>query len=151
MQLILTQDVDHLGKAGDLVNVKPGFGRNYLLPQGMAVSASARNRARLEHNRRVIEARVAKERGAAEKVAERINGMTLQFERRVGAEDKLFGSVTSRDIASQLEVAGIAIDGRRVRLSEPVKALGKYEVEIRLGAGVAANLKFWVVGKPDEA
>lgn len=150
MQLILTQDVDHLGKAGDLVTVKPGYGRNYLLPQGMAVSASARNRSRLEHNRRVIEARVAKERGAAEQVAERINGMTLQFERLVGTEDKLFGSVTSRDIASQLEVAGIHVDARRIRLAEPVKALGKYEVDIRLGAGVVATLKFWVVGKPDE-
>lgn len=147
MQLILTQDVTHLGKAGDLVTVRPGYGRNYLLPKGMAVQATSRNIRQLEHDKRVISARVSKETAAAETIATRLNGMTLQFERRVGEDDKMFGSVTARNIADQLEVAGLQIDHRRIELDEPVKALGKYEVEIKLKASVTAKLKFWVVGK----
>lgn len=147
MQIILLQDVANLGKAGELVSVKPGFGRNFLLPQGMAVSASARNVTRLEHERKVIEKRVAKERATAQSIADRLNGMTLQFERNVGEDEKLFGSVSNRDIAEQLKKAGIDLDHRKIELEHPVKALGKYEVTVRLGAGVVATLKFWVVAK----
>jgi large subunit ribosomal protein L9 len=147
MHIILTQDVANLGKAGELVTVKPGYGRNYLLPQGMAVSASARNVTRLEHDRKVIEKRVAKEKANAQSIADRLNGMTLQFERNVGEDDKLFGSVSNRDIGDQLKKAGIDLDHRKIELEHPVKALGKYEVIVRLGAGVHANLKFWVVAK----
>lgn len=147
MQIILTQDVPHLGKAGDLVTVRPGYGRNYLLPKGMAVQATSRNIRQLEHDKRVISAQVAKETAAATQIATRLNGMTLQFERRVGEDDKMFGSVTTRNIADQLEVAGIQVDHRRIMLDEPVKALGKYEVDIKLKAAVTARLKFWVVGK----
>jgi len=147
MQVILTQDVANLGKAGELVNVKPGFGRNYLLPQGLAVTASARNVTRLEHERKVIEKRVAKERANAQSIADRLNGMTLQFERNVGEDEKLFGSVSNRDIAEQLKKAGIDLDHRKIELDHPVKALGKYEVNVRLGAGVVAVLKYWVVAK----
>lgn len=147
MQLILTQDVAHLGKAGDVVTVRPGYGRNYLLPKGMAVQATSRNIRQLDHDKRVISARVSKETAAAEQIATRLNGMTLQFERRVGEDDKMFGSVTARNIADQLEVAGLQIDHRRINLAEPVKALGKYEVDIKLNASVTAKLKFWVVSK----
>jgi large subunit ribosomal protein L9 len=150
MQLILTQDVPHLGKAGDLVTVRPGYGRNYLLPKGMAVQATNRNIRQLEHDKRVISGRVAKETAAAEQIAARLNFMTLQFERRVGDDDKMFGSVTTRNIADQLGVAGLEIDHRRIMLDEPVKALGKYEVDIKLKASVTARLKFWVVGKETE-
>jgi large subunit ribosomal protein L9 len=147
MQVILTQDVANLGKAGELVTVKPGFGRNYLLPRGLAVSATATNRTALEHNRIAIEKRVAKARAGAQSIAERLNGMTLQFERQVGEDEKLFGSVTSRDITDQLKKANVDIDHRWVQLDQSVKALGKYEVPIRLSVGVIATLKFWVVGK----
>ncbi len=147
MQVILTQDVANLGKAGELVSVKPGFGRNYLVPNGFAVSATVTNKNRLDHDKAVIEKRVAKEKATANEVAGRINGMTLQFERQVGEDEKLFGSVTSRDIADQLKRASIEIDHRWIQLDQPVKALGKYEVPVRLQAGVVANLKFWVVGK----
>jgi large subunit ribosomal protein L9 len=147
MQIILTQDVANLGKAGELVAVKPGYGRNYLIPRGYAVSATANNVNRLEHERKVIERRVAKEKATAQSIADRLNGMTLQFERQVGEEDKLFGSVSNRDIAEQLKKAGIDLDHRKIELEHPVKALGKYEVIVRLGAGVIANLKYWVVGK----
>jgi large subunit ribosomal protein L9 len=147
MQVILTQDVEHLGKAGELVSVRPGYGRNYLVPRGMAVSATVRNKNRLDHEKAVIERRVAKERASATDLANRINGITLQFERMVGEDEKLFGSVTNRDIADQLKKAGIEIDHRWVQLDAPVKALGKYETSVRLAAGVTATMKFWVVSK----
>ena len=147
MQVILTQDVDNLGKAGELVSVRPGYGRNYLVPRGLAVTATVRNKNRLDHEKALIERRVAKERANANEIATRINGMTLQFERNVGEDEKLFGSVTNRDIADQLKRANVEIDHRWVHLDQPIKALGKYEVPIRLAAGVNATLKFWVVGK----
>jgi large subunit ribosomal protein L9 len=147
MQVILTQDVTNLGKAGELVTVKPGFGRNYLVPRGMAVSATVHNKNRLDHEKAVIERRVAKERANATEIAAKVNVITLQFERNVGEDQKLFGSVTSRDIQEQLKKAGVEIDHRWIALDQPVKALGKYEVVVRLTAGVSANLKFWVVGK----
>src|SRR5688572_14120827 len=106
MQIILTQDVANLGKAGELVAVKPGYGRNYLIPQGMAVSATAGNVTRLEHERKQIERRVAKEKAGAQSIADRLNGMTLQFERSVGEDEKLFGSVSNRDITEQLKKPG---------------------------------------------
>ena len=147
MQVILTQDVENLGKAGELVSVRPGYGRNYLVPRGLAVSATVLNKNRLEHDKAVIEKRIARERASATEIATRINGMTLQFERNVGEDEKLFGSVTSRDIAEQLKKAGVEIDHRWVHLDQPVKALGKYEAPVRLAAGVTATLKYWVVGK----
>jgi large subunit ribosomal protein L9 len=150
MQLILTQDVPHLGKAGELVTVKSGFGRNYLVPRGMAVSATAENKSELDHRKRQVDARVAKERAAAAGLADRISGMTLQFERLVGDDERMFGSVTARDLARQLEVAGVDIDSRQINLAEPVKSIGKHEVEVRLGAGTLATLKFWVTAKPKE-
>jgi large subunit ribosomal protein L9 len=147
MQLILTQDVENLGKAGELVSVRPGYGRNYLVPRGFAVSATVRNKNRLDHDRAVIERKVEKERATATEIATRINGMTLQFERMVGEDEKLFGSVTNRDIAEQLKKAGVDIDHRWIQLDQPIKALGKYESPVRLAAGVIATLRFWVVGK----
>ena len=147
MQLILTQDVDNLGKAGELVSVRPGYGRNYLVPRGFAVSATVHNKNRLEHEKAVIARKVEKERATANELATRINGMTLQFERQTGEDEKLFGSVTSRDIAEQLKRANVEIDHRWIQLDQAVKALGKYEVPVRLAAGVIAQLKFWVVGK----
>ena len=147
MQVILTQDVENLGKAGELVSVRPGYGRNYLVPRGFAVSATVRNKNRLDHEKAVIERKITKERASATELAGRINGMTLQFERMVGEDEKLFGSVTNRDITDQLKKAGIEIDHRWVQLDAPVKALGKYETSVRLAAGVSATLKFWVVGK----
>jgi large subunit ribosomal protein L9 len=147
MQIILTQDVENLGKAGELVSVRPGYGRNYLVPRGLAVTATVTNKNRLDHEKALIARRVEKERANATEIAGRINGMTLQFERMVGEDEKLFGSVTSRDIQEQLKKANVEIDHRWIELDNPVKALGKYEVPVRLAAGVVASLKFWVVGK----
>jgi large subunit ribosomal protein L9 len=147
MQIILTQDVANLGKAGELVSVRPGYGRNYLVPRGMAVSATVRNKNRLDHEKALIERRIAKERASATEIAAKLSVMTLQFERNVGEDEKLFGSVTNRDIAEQLKRAGVEIDHRTIQLDQAVKALGKYEVPVRLAAGVTTNLKFWVVSK----
>jgi large subunit ribosomal protein L9 len=147
MQVILTEDVQHVGKAGELVKVKPGFARNYLLPKRLAVSATDRNRKRVEHERGVIQKRVAVERASAQEIVDKLNLITLQFERLVGEDDKLFGSVTTKEIAEQLKVAGVDIDHRRIQLTEPIRALGKYDVPVRVTTGMIATLKFWVVGK----
>ena len=150
MQLILTQTIENLGAAGELVSVKNGYGRNYLLPQGLAVSATQRNVAKLEHDRSMISKRVARERGGAQAIADKVNRMTLQFERLVGEDEKMFGSVTARDLVGQLSRAGVELDGRKIKLDEPVRALGKYEVEIKIHPEVVAVLKFVVVGKEPE-
>jgi large subunit ribosomal protein L9 len=151
MQLILVEDVEHLGKAGELVSVKPGYARNFLLPKGLAVSATTRNVKEFEHTKAMIERRVEQERGAAEDLANKLNGMILQFERLVGEGDKLYGSVTNKEIGEQLKVAGVEIDHRKIQLSEPIKELGKYEVPIKIHSDVKATLKFWVVAKEQEA
>jgi large subunit ribosomal protein L9 len=146
MQLILTQDVDKLGKAGELVSVKSGFGRNYLVPQGMAMTASKQNMSELEAKQRRIAAKVAKESKEAGSLAERINGMTLQFERLFGEGDKMFGSVSTKDIVKQLEKAGLdGVEAHQIQLAEQIKAEGKYEAPVKLKAGVVATLKFRVV------
>ena len=147
MQVILTQDVEHLGAAGEMVSVKPGYGRNYLVPRGLAISATVGNRQRLDHEQKWVATMAAKLRASAQSIADRLNGMTLQFERLVGEDERMFGSVTSRDITEQLERASIALDHRKIELAQPIKALGKYEVEVKLDAGVVATLRFWVVGK----
>lgn len=147
MQLILTEDVEHLGKAGQLVKVKPGFARNYLLPQGKAISATNRNVKKLEHDKAVIQRKVAATRGAAEELAAKIDGMILQFERLTGEGNKLFGSVTSKEIAEQLKVAGVNMDHRKIKLAEPVREVGKYEAPIKIHGDITATLKFWVVAK----
>jgi large subunit ribosomal protein L9 len=147
MQLILTQDVANVGKAGELVTVRNGYGRNFLVPNGYAVSATVHNKTRLEHEKAQIERRVAQEKAEANDIAAKIGLMTLQFERKVGEDEKLFGSVTNRDIAEQLKKAGVDLDHRTIHLDTAVKALGKYEVAVKLAAGVTAQLKFWVVSK----
>jgi large subunit ribosomal protein L9 len=146
MQLILTQDVNNLGKAGELVSVKSGFGRNYLVPRGMAVTASKQNMSELDAKRRRIASKVAKESKEATVLAERINGMTLQFERLFGEGDKMFGSVSAKDVVKQLEKAGIeGVEAHQIQLAEQVRAEGKYEAPVKLKAGVQATLKFRVV------
>jgi large subunit ribosomal protein L9 len=147
MQIILIQDVPNLGTAGELVSVKPGFGRNYLVPRGMAVTATVHNKQQLAHEQAQIAKRVAKARAAATEIAAKLSNMTLQFERAVGEGDKMFGSVTSRDLSEQLKKAGVDVDHRAIVLEQPIKAVGKYETTVKLEAGVVATLKFWVVGK----
>jgi len=147
MEVILKEDMDNLGKSGEVVNVKEGYGRNYLLPRGLAVIATADDVARVAHEKRVIAARTAKMAKEIQSEADRLGQITVSIARAVGDEDKLFGSVTSRDIAEALSEQKVTVDARKIHLDEPIKALGLTEVPIKLGQGVTAKIKVWVVKK----
>ena len=147
MQVILREDMDNLGKSGEVVTVKPGFGRNYLIPQGLAVLATAQDVARVAHEKRVITARNAKLMKDVQAAADRLNQVSVSIPVQVGEEDKLYGSVTSRDIADALKEKGVAIDVKTLALDEPLKTLGLAEVPVKLGRGVTATIKVWVVKK----
>ncbi|HEX9101969.1 MAG TPA: 50S ribosomal protein L9 [Polyangia bacterium] len=147
MQVILKEDVHNLGKAGELVKVKPGFGRNYLIPQGKAMAATAANVKQIEHEKKIIAAKQAQLSKDAQAMSDRLASVEVQIERQVGEEDKLFGSVTSRDIESALKDKGIAIDHRKVHMAEPIKTIGYHTVEIKLGTGVTGKIKVVVVPK----
>lgn len=145
MKVILREDIEHLGKSGELVTVKDGFGRNFLLPRKKAVLASEQNLRQLEHEKAVIVARNAKLKGAAEEQAKKIGAIKVSIKRRVGDQDKLFGSVTVLDIAEAVAAEGQSIDRRQIHLPEPIKALGNYEVELRLHREVVAKIKLEVL------
>lgn len=141
MKVILREDVENLGKSGELVTVKDGFGRNYLLPRKMAVLATEQNVRQLEHERSVISARNAKLKGAAEEQAKKLGSVKVTIRRKVGEQDKLYGSVTVLDIAEALAAQGQQVDRRHLHLAEPIKATGQYEVELRLHRDVTAKIK----------
>lgn len=145
MEVILRQAVDSLGHPGDLVKVSAGFARNFLLPRGIAVEATEGNKRRIALEKARLEAAEAERRQAAESLATRIEQVSLTFSARVGEEGKLFGSVTSSDIAHQLEAQGFSIEKRQVDLHEPIKALGVYRVPIKLHADVKPEIKVWVI------
>jgi large subunit ribosomal protein L9 len=147
MQLILKEDLENLGKSGEVVSVKEGYGRNYLLPRGLAVVATADDVARVAHEKRVIAARTAKMSKETQAEADRLGQLTVSIARAVGEEDKLFGSVTSRDITEALAEQKVTIDSKKIHLEEPIKTLGLTEVAVKLGHGVTAKLKVWVVKK----
>jgi large subunit ribosomal protein L9 len=147
MQVILKEDVPNLGRSGDVVNVKPGYGRNYLIPRGLAVLATVKNVSRIDHEKRVIEKRTAKLRKDAEGLKDRIEQLSVNIARPVGAGDKLYGSVGGRDVAEALKEAGVAIDHRKIVLDEPIKSLGMFTVDVKLARDVVAKLKVWVVAK----
>lgn len=145
MKVILREDVEKLGKAGDVVKVADGYGRNYLIPKRLAVPADVRNLKALEHERRVIEARARKIQKSAEAIAEQLSAMSLVIPAKVGEDGKLFGSVTSRDVAEALERAGAPVDRRLVQLVDPIKQVGDYRVKVRLTAGIAPEVSVSVV------
>ena len=147
MQVILKEALDNLGQSGEVVTVKEGYGRNYLLPRGLAVLATADDVARVAHEKRVIAARTAKLAKETQAEADRLGQVTVSIARAVGDEDKLFGSVTSRDIAEALAEQKVTVDAKKIHLDEPIKALGLTEVPIKLGQGVTAKIKVWVVKK----
>ena len=147
MQVILRDDMDNLGKSGEVVNVKPGYARNYLLPRGLAVKATASDVARVEHEKRVIAARTAKLAKEAQAEADKLSQVSVSIARAVGEEDKLYGSVTSRDIAEALREQGVIVDSKKIHLEEPIKTLGLTEVSVKLGRGFNATIKVWVVKK----
>jgi large subunit ribosomal protein L9 len=141
MQIILQEDVEKLGARGDVVSVKEGYARNFLLPRKLALEASPGNLKRLEKIRTSLAKRTATERDQAQKQAELLKDVTLTFSRKAGENDQLFGSVTAGDIAEALAAQGFEIDKRRIELAEPIKVVGQYEVTAKLVHGVAAAFK----------
>jgi large subunit ribosomal protein L9 len=140
VRVILRRDVDKLGTAGELVRVRPGFARNYLLPRSLAVVATDTNVKHIEHERKLAVAAAAKQKGAAEGIAAQVNGLVLEIEAQAGEGDRLFGSVTSRDVADALHKRGIELDRKNIEVPA-IKALGEYDVSARLGAGVVGKFK----------
>lgn len=144
MEVILREDVDKLGRRGDIVKVAEGYGRNYLLPRGLALAVNDANKAMIARERKALEARHAKEKAECEALAQRVGAIRMVAPRKVGEHDVLYGSVTSGDIADFLKGKGIEIDKRRVLLDEPIKKLGDHEVKIKLHPEVTATLKLLV-------
>jgi large subunit ribosomal protein L9 len=147
MRVILRENLDNLGKAGEVVSVRPGYSRNYLLPQGLAVPATEKDEARMQHEQRLIAARVAKLAKELQSEADRLSQVSVSLARAVGEGDKLYGSVSNRDIAEALAEQGVKLDARKIHLEEPIKALGMTEVPVKLGHDVTAKIKVWVVKK----
>jgi large subunit ribosomal protein L9 len=144
MEIILRQDVEKLGRRGDVVKVKEGYGRNYLLPAGLAMAVTPSNRAMIEKERQAHEARLAREKAEYESLALRIGSMRFVAPRKVGENDVLYGSVTASDVAEFLRGKGVEIDKRKVQLEEPIKRLGDHEVRIKLHPEVVATVKVLV-------
>lgn len=143
-QVILKQDVDKLGRAGELVRVKPGYARNYLLPRGMAAVATGANIDQIEHERRIALANAEKQRKLAQGAAAQVDGLTIEIPVQVGEGDRLFGSVTSRDVSRALQSRGIEIDRRTLQLPEAIKSLGEYPITVKFGHEVSATFKLLV-------
>lgn len=148
MEVILRQNMDELGLEGDIINVARGYARNYLIPKEIALEATPQNIKGLESQRKKIEIRRLQAKEQAEKVKQEMEGMEVTFLQKVGEEGKLYGSVTSMDIASHLEKQGVVIDRRKILLEKPIKALGEFEVQIRIFPEVTGLVK--VVVAPEE-
>lgn len=141
MDVLLREDIDNLGQRGEVVRVRSGYGRNYLLPQGLAIEATAGNKRMIEEQRRILAKREERERAGAQTEASRLEGIELRFNRRVGEHGILFGSVTALDIAEALKEQGYAVERRRIGLREPIKEVGDFEVRIKLHRDVTPTVK----------
>ncbi len=149
MELLLREDVEHLGMRGEFVKVRPGYGRNYLLPRKLAVQATAANVKAITKQRESLLKKVAADKTSAEGQAALLQSLTLEFARRVGEHGVLYGSVTSMDLAEAIAANGYEIDRRKIQLADPIKEIGEFEVPVKLHREVTANLK--VVVKKEEA
>ena len=145
MKVILRQDHEKLGNAGTIINVKPGFARNYLIPQGMAMVATTANLKRFENEKKQLSWIKEREKRDAQELAKVLENISCTITVQVGEEEKLFGSVTSQNIADSLEEQGYKLDKRKILLEEPIKSLGIYSVPIKLHTDVEAKIKVWVV------
>ncbi|MFP3982766.1 MAG: 50S ribosomal protein L9 [Desulfurivibrionaceae bacterium] len=149
MEVIMKETIDTLGEVGDIVNVKPGYGRNYLIPQGKAVPATKENKIIRDRNQAAIEAQREEQRKADNELTKKLSGIVIQIEKRVGPDEKLYGSVTSTDIAAELEKLGIEIDKKKIHLKDPIKAIGEYTISCKTGYQANADIK--VVVSPIES
>ena len=149
-ELILRDNIEHLGRRGDIVKVAGGYARNYLLPRKLALPVTAANRRQVERERVLAEQREAEERQTAQAVADRVAAVECEIARRVGEHDTLYGSVTNADIAEHLAAQALEIDKRQVQLEEPIKQLGEFNVPVRIHRDVVASVRVRVVREGDE-
>jgi len=147
MQIILNQDVDTLGKAGEIITVKPGFARNYLIPQGMATMATKKNIEATQKSIETQERKDARTRTNLEALAERLNKLTLKFDLKAGEDDKLFGSVTNIMIAEAIAEKGYTVDRKEIEMEEAIKSVGNHFVMVKLGGGFSGRIKIKVAAK----
>ncbi len=147
MKIILREDVPKLGKAGEVVKVKDGYARNYLIPKGLAVKASENNVRQLEHERKIIFLRQEKAKRDALKLAEELKNLSITIPRQVGEEDRIFGSVSNRDIAEALRKEGYKINRKQITFDEHVRTIGVYTCQVKLHPEVVVPLKVWVVAE----
>ncbi len=145
MKIILRKDTEKLGKAGEIIETKSGYARNYLIPKGIAVAATNANMKIYEQERRAIERKMQQEIEEAQTFAAKLNGLSITATVQVGEEDKVFGAVTNQNIADLLVEKGVDVDRKKIILEEPLKALGVFEVPIKLHSQVEAQIKVWVV------
>jgi large subunit ribosomal protein L9 len=145
MDIILTQDVDTLGTAGELIGVNPGYARNFLFPKGLALPATAANRRKIDEESQREEIRIVRQRTELAKVAEKLRKVSVTATVKVGEDDKVFGAVTSQTITELLAEKGHKFDRKEINLAEPLKALGQYDVEVKLGHGITSTVQVWVV------
>ena len=150
MEVILTEDIPKLGKAGDVVKVKDGYGRNFLLPQKKALISSSKNLKALEFQKKMIEANQAKAQKGAEEIAERFRTLEITIEKEAGTGDRLFGSVTNMEIAEALRKEGIQVDKHLIVLDAPIKTIGTFEIKVKLHPEISANFMLWVVRKSEK-
>jgi len=151
MEVILKEDVNNLGHRGDVVKVADGYGRNFLLPKKLAMEATAANKVVIEQMKQAAVRHSVREKSEAESLVAQLNQVELVFERKVGENDHLFGSVTSGDIAQQLEQKGFTIDRRKLQLEEPLRQLGEFHVPVKLHREVTAHVKVTVKAEEVEA
>ena len=144
IQVVLKDDVDKLGKSGELVRVKPGYARNFLLPRGLAVTATRENISQVEHEKKVAVSRAAKAKGDAASVQKVLEAVSVELKVQVGEGDKMFGSIGAKDIAEALEKKGQKVDRKKIVLAEPIKTLGEHTATIKLGYEVTATIKVTV-------
>lgn len=147
MEVILHESVPNLGEVGDIVNVKDGYARNYLLPRKIAVAASKSNVRELEHQKKVAETKKAQLKIKAEEMAKKLASVSITISKEAGEEDKLFGTITTMEIANALRQEGWTVDKRHIKLQEPVKKIGVFDVSLRLHPEVDGTFKLWVVKK----
>jgi large subunit ribosomal protein L9 len=145
MQVILKENVKDLGHIGDVVNVKDGYARNFLIPKGFAIEANPKNIKAMEHEKRKIQELAKKAKASAEELSAKVSGTTITIKAKSGEEDKLFGSVTAMDIADALKKEGIDIDKKKIMLDEPIKRLGSYTVNVKIHPDVTAQLNISVI------
>jgi large subunit ribosomal protein L9 len=147
IQVILRQDVEKVGKSGELVRVRPGFARNFLLPRELAVAATSAAVHRIEHERAVAIVRAEKAKREAQGAADKLSALTIRIVQKAGDDGRLFGSVTTKDIEAALKAQGVAVDRKKIQLAEAIKAVGSYQVPVKLVSDVSAILKVEVAAK----